>query len=132
MKFSDKFIRSQLEIARPLAHSTTLDTARSLQERAGRVMQFLTRRDVVRTNEDFGGVPGALIIPKDEVRSGVILYLHGGGYVSGGLEYAAGFASVLGAECGMRVVTCEYKLAPEYTYPCQINEVLYGKRVQAF
>ncbi|MBO7303611.1 MAG: alpha/beta hydrolase fold domain-containing protein [Clostridia bacterium] len=124
MKFSDKFIRNQLEIARPIAHSASLDTARPLQEKAGRVMQFLTRRDTVRTNEDFNGIPGALLIPKDEVRSGVILYLHGGGYVSGGLEYAAGFASVLAAECGMRVVTCAYGLAPENVYPCQINEVV--------
>ena len=42
-------------------------------------------------------------MPKDERRTGVILYLHGGGYTCGSLEYAKGFAAALASECGVRV-----------------------------
>ena len=124
MKFSDKFIRTQLEWTKPLTQSATLETARSLQNKAGRILAFMTRRDAVLSNEDFSGVKGSFAIPRDEVRSGIILYIHGGGYVSGGIEYARGFASVLASECGMRVATFEYRLAPENPYPAQLEDAL--------
>jgi len=66
----------------------------------------------------------SLIIPRDELRGGVMLYLHGGGYTCGSIEYARGFASVLSAECGMRVLTVEYGLAPENPYPAAVNDAL--------
>ncbi len=124
MKFSDKFIRTQLEWAKPLTQSATLETARSMQNKAGRILSFMTRREAVLSSEDFVGIAGAIAVPRDEVRSGIILYIHGGGYVSGGIEYARGFASMLAAECGMRVATFEYRLAPENPYPAQLEDAL--------
>ncbi len=124
MKFSDKFIRTQLEWAKPLTQSATLESARNLQNKAGKILSFMTRRDAVISSEDFCGVTGAMAVPRDEVRSGIILYIHGGGYVSGGIDYARGFASVLAAECGMRVATFEYRLAPENPYPAQLEDSL--------
>ena len=50
------------------------------------------------TSGIFRGVDHA----QDERRTGVILYLHGGGYTCGSLEYAKGFASTLATECGVR------------------------------
>jgi acetyl esterase/lipase len=122
MKFSDKFIRGQLELIKPIVKVASLDTARSFQDRAGRVLSFMTRKDTVVSEHRFGDIDGALVIPRDEVRSGIILYIHGGGYVSGGLDYAEGFASVLSAECGMRVATFAYRLAPEHPYPAQLED----------
>ena len=109
---------------KPLTQSATLETSRSFQNKAGKILEFMTRRDAVLSSEDFSGVRGALAIPRDEVRSGIILYIHGGGYVSGGIEYARGFASVLASECGMRVATFEYRLAPENPYPAQLDDAL--------
>jgi len=124
MKFSDKFIRIPMEWAKPMTQSATLETARAVQNKAGKILCYLTRREAVVTNEVFSGVKGAIAVPRDEVRSGIILYIHGGGYVSGELEYARGFASVLAAECGMRVATFEYRLAPENPYPAQLEDAL--------
>lgn len=124
MKFSDKFIRSQLELAKPIARNASLDTARLFQEKVGKVLQFITRRSVVVSDEDFDGTAGAMVVPRDELRSGLIIYIHGGGYVSGELEYAKGFATVLSEECGMRVATFAYKLAPESPFPSQIDEAV--------
>ena len=122
MKFSDKFIRGHLEFAKPITRNASLSTARAFQERIGRILQHLTRKDTVIKDFEFDGLKAALSVPRDEVRTGVILYLHGGGFVSGGIEYAKGFASVLSSECGIRVATFEYNLAPESVFPKQINE----------
>lgn len=124
MRFSDKFVRSQLELTKPIADATTLETARAVQDRLGRILRFVNRRLIVVKNEDFNGIVGAMIVPRDEIRSGIILYFHGGGYVAGGLEYAKGFASLLGAEVGMRVACIEYRLAPEHIFPAAINDAL--------
>lgn len=124
MKFSDKFIRTQLERTKSATQSASIEVARGVQNKAGKLLCFFTRRDAVVSHEDFCGVPGAIAVPRDEVRSGIILYIHGGGYVSGGIDYAKGFASVLSAECGMRVATFEYRLAPENPYPAQLEDAL--------
>lgn len=65
------------------------------------------------TSGIFRGVDHA----QDERRTGVILYLHGGGYTCGSLEYAKGFASTLATECGVRVFCAAYRLAPEHPIP---------------
>ena len=125
MKFSDKFIRGNLEFAKPIARNASIATSRAFQERIGRILQHLTRREAVMKDYEFNGIKAALALPRDEVRSGVILYVHGGGFVSGGIEYAKGFASVLSAECGIRVATFEYRLAPEHIYPAQVEDALF-------
>lgn len=124
MKFRDKFVRSQLELAKPIVRNASIETARAFQEKVGKFLQFVTRRSVVVSNEDFDGIPGAMAVPRDELRSGIIIYIHGGGYVSGELEYAKGYATVLSEECGMRVAAFAYKLAPEALFPSQIDEAV--------
>ena len=57
------------------------------------------------------------MIPKDERRQGVLLYLHGGGYTCGSLEYAKGISATLAVECGVRVFCAAYRRAPEHPCP---------------
>ena len=47
----------------------------------------------------------------------VILYCHGGGYVSGGLDYAGNLAVKLALATGFRTYSFAYRLAPEHPYP---------------
>ncbi len=124
MKLLDKIVRSQLELTKPLSDGTPLDTARSFQDGIGKVMHFSRRRDVVVKDNFFTDPPSSLVIPRDELRGGVILHIHGGGYVGGSIEYANGFASVLSAKCGMRVVSVQYRLAPEHPYPVALDDTL--------
>lgn len=125
MKLTDKLLRAQLEIIKPMTDASKLDTARNMQDKIGRLMHFTRRRDVVVTDKSSGELSALLIVPRDELRGGIILYLHGGGYVCGTREYAKGFASVLSAECGMKVICAEYRLAPEHPYPAALDDV-YG------
>ncbi len=66
--------------------------------------------------------------PQDERRSGVVLYLHGGGYTCGSLEYAKGFAATLASQCGVRVFCAAYRLAPENPYPAAVDDALEAYR----
>ena len=116
-------MRSQLELIKPLTDATSLETVRSLQDKVGKLMHFTRRHDVVVMDKSDDKLEGHLIIPRDEVRGGMIMYLHGGGYVCGTREYAKGFASVLSAECGMKVASIEYRLAPENPYPAALDDV---------
>ena len=122
MNISNKLLRSQLELTKPIADGTSLDVARSFQDKIGQLMHFTKRHDVVVTETEENAKNGALIVPRDELRGGIILYLHGGGYVCGTLEYAKGFASILAAECGMRVYAADYRLAPENPYPAALDD----------
>ena len=115
-------MRSQLELTRPFTDGSKLETARNIQDKLGKLMHFTRRRAVVvhdKSNDEFHA---ELIVPRDELRGGIILYLHGGGYVCGTKDYARGFASVLSAECGMKVVSVDYRLAPEAPFPAALED----------
>ena len=113
MGLSAKLVRSQLNFFKPFVASCSLEVTRKGQDKLGEIMEAIHRRDVFEREHDFGAFQGAWLMPKDERRQGVILYLHGGGYTCGDLEYAKGFGSVLASECGIRVLCLAYRLAPE-------------------
>ena len=54
----------------------------------------------------------------------VILYVHGGGYLSGGLDYARILAKKLAVATGFTTFTFAYRLAPEHAYPAAIEDGL--------
>ena len=91
-------------------------------------MTALHRREVLVRDHDFEHFQGAWVMPKDQRRTGVILYLHGGGYTGGSLEYAKGFAAALASECGVRVFCAAYRLAPETPYPAAVDDALEAYR----
>lgn len=115
-------MRSQLELTKPFTDGSKLETARNIQDKLGKLMHFTRRHDVVVHDRVKGELHAELIVPRDELRGGIILYLHGGGYVCGTSDYARGFASVLSAECGMKVVSADYRLAPEAPFPAALDD----------
>ncbi len=54
----------------------------------------------------------------------VILYCHGGGYVSGGLDYAGNLAVKLALSTGFTTYTFAYRLAPEHPYPEAMEDAM--------
>lgn len=124
MKLLDKFIRSQLELTKNMGDGTTLESSRSLHSKVGKLMHFSRRKDVVVIDGYITEPECALMVPRDELRGGAIIYLHGGGYVCGDIDAAKGYAAVLCAECGMKVVCVEYRLAPENPYPAALDDAL--------
>ena len=124
MELSAKLVRSQLNFFKPFVAGCSLEVTRKGQDKLGELMSALHKREVLIRDHDFGRFQGAWVMPKDERRSGVVLYLHGGGYTCGSLDYAKGFAATLASECGVRVFCAAYRLAPENPYPAAVEDAL--------
>ncbi len=58
----------------------------------------------------------------------VVLYVHGGGFrIASALAYRA-YSSHLAAVIGARIVTIDYRLAPEHPYPAALEDVVAAYR----
>ncbi len=124
MNHKRAFYRSQLNIAKPFVEKCSLQTIRHAQSGIGKLMVNSYKDQVKIEKISIGNMKCAMLSPKDELSGAVILYLHGGGYVAGDLDYANGFGSALAAKCGVRVFTVEYSLAPENVYPTALDDVM--------
>ena len=124
MELHARLVRSQLNFFKPFVANCSLEVTRKGQDKLGELMTALHRREVYVREHDFGAFQGAWITPHDQRRTGVILYLHGGGYTCGSLEYAKGFGATLAAEGGVRVFCAAYRLAPENRYPAALDDAL--------
>ncbi len=65
----------------------------------------------------FGGVPGILYVPRAVRPVGVILYLHGGGYIGTSPTMYAFFTARVCRETECAVFVADYRLAPEFPFP---------------
>ena len=124
MELHARLVRSQLNFFKPFVANCSLEVTRKGQDKLGELMTALHKREVLVKEHDFGRFQGAWIMPRDERRGGVVLYLHGGGYTCGSLEYAKGFAATLVSECGVRAFCAAYRLAPENRYPAALDDAL--------
>ena len=123
-----KLVHSQLNFFKPLVASCSLETIRRGQDKLGELMEAIHKKDVKVRDHPFDRFEGAWVIPRDERRQGVILYLHGGGYTCGDLDYAKGFAATLADEEGVRVFCAAYRLAPEHPFPAALDDALEAYR----
>ncbi len=121
---SEKFIRAQLLLAAPIIKGCSLETVRKWQNTVGKLMSYPHRSDLRYEKRTTGNCESEWIFPKDKHCSGVILYLHGGGYTCGGEGYARGFGSVLAGEYNAPVFSCAYRLAPENRFPAAVDDAL--------
>lgn len=119
-----KFIRSQLGFFKGFISNCSLETARKNQYRLGKLMASFHKADVTYEDFNIGEMEASLITPCDEVSKGIVLYIHGGGFTCGDLSYAKGFATMLSAKCGIKVLCVAYRLAPEHVFPSALDDCL--------
>jgi acetyl esterase/lipase len=80
--------------------------------------------EVTVTETALGGVKAAEITVDGVEPRHVVLYFHGGVYVMGDAFLAAGLASQVGRRTNARVVSVDYRLAPEHPYPAAVDDAL--------
>ena len=80
--------------------------------------------DVTVTSAALGGVPTAEITIDGVEPRHVVLYFHGGVYVIGDAFQAAGLTSQIGRRTRARVISVDYRLAPEHPYPAAVDDAL--------
>jgi epsilon-lactone hydrolase len=79
---------------------------------------------VTVTAAALGGVPTAEITIDGIEPRHVVLYFHGGVYVLGDAFQAAGLASQIGQRTRAKVISVDYRLAPEHPYPAAVDDAL--------
>ncbi|MBN1350294.1 alpha/beta hydrolase [candidate division KSB1 bacterium] len=72
--------------------------------------------------ENINGIHAEWIVPQNAHKENVILYVHGGGYVSGSCNDHRGFVSKFANHCGISTLQFEYRLAPEHPFPAGLND----------
>ena len=80
--------------------------------------------DITVTPAALGGVPTAEITVDGIEPRHVVLYFHGGVYVMGDAALAADLASQVGRRTDARVISVDYRLAPEHPYPAAVDDAL--------
>ncbi|OME22816.1 hypothetical protein BSK63_01605 [Paenibacillus odorifer] len=75
--------------------------------------------DVIVERVMIGPVSGEWIIPVKSAPPAdeVILYFHGGGFISGTCEFYRDLVTRIAKASGKKILIIEYRLAPEFTYP---------------
>jgi epsilon-lactone hydrolase len=80
--------------------------------------------DVTVTAAVLGGVPTAEITVDGIEPRRIVLYFHGGVYVIGDAFQAADLASQVGRRTRAKVISVDYRLAPEHPYPAAVDDAL--------
>lgn len=79
--------------------------------------------DSIEVKEDqINGIQSEWLIPENASKEKLILYVHGGGYVSGSCSDHRGIISKFAKTCGIKTLLFNYRVAPENPFPLGLND----------
>ena len=111
---------------RPPFHVLTPVEARAAYAAAAEILEPprapLARVQQVELPAADGTPLGARLYAVSHERLPVLLYLHGGGFVIGGLETHDSLCRQLALRSGGAVLALDYRLAPEYRFPTAVDD----------
>jgi acetyl esterase/lipase len=108
-------------------HNCSLSTAR---RRLDRLLQHASRfsmvpSSVARQRVDVGGVPCEWVTAHDARSAhGVLVYFHGGAFMSGSPRTHIDVAWRMSAACRRRVLMVDYRLTPQHAFPAALDDTL--------
>lgn len=86
---------------------------------------FCRRAPAVRVEEfELAGRPARRLTPPEPAGEAIVLYFHGGGYVTGSPASHTPMASRLASLAGISVVLPHYRLAPESPFPAAFEDAV--------
>jgi acetyl esterase/lipase len=80
--------------------------------------------NVHRLPADLGCLPAEWLLERDSDGSRRLLFLHGGGYVAGGITAYRNFAMWVAQATRCAVLLIEYRLAPEHPFPAALEDAV--------
>ncbi|MGR3323794.1 MAG: alpha/beta hydrolase [Pseudooceanicola sp.] len=107
-----------------------MDVAESREQLAGFVDRFDRPgpEGVRRAEAELPGAEGRraarVYLPDGPEPEFTLLYLHGGGWIQGSIDTHDALAAKLADRAGMRVISYDYRLAPEHLFPAASDDVL--------
>lgn len=79
--------------------------------------------DVRTTSTDINGIPALVFTPDRMTDRRRMLYIHGGGYISGSPHGYRTLPAQFARRLGIRVWVPDYRLAPEHPFPAALDDV---------
>jgi acetyl esterase/lipase len=90
---------------------------------AAALMATHVPKGVERTRIKISGVGVEALHRTDGSETGTLLQVHGGGFCVGSPVVSRGWAGALCARLGLRVLSVDYRLAPEHPFPAAVDDV---------
>ncbi len=104
-----------------LIENPNVEKQREAQENLGEI--FLKSREMKYEDFEIGGIPAEWVsADRSRMKKYVILYCHGGGYITGSFRYARSITNKLANSTSMDVLSFDYRLAPEYPFPAALED----------
>ncbi len=128
MALSAKAARARLAHLAPAISNGSVKSIRQAHGAVGEMIGARHLQQVLIREHPFTHFAGGWVLPKEQRRQGVILYLHGGGFICGDLRYATHVGAFLAHNTGTRVFCPAYRLSPEHPYPAALEDALESYR----
>lgn len=90
--------------------------------------QFGLPPDIAVEAAEVGGMRAEWTAAPGADAARVLLYLHGGGYVSGSTASHRHMVAEAGRQAGIRTLALDYRLAPEDPFPAAVEDAIAGYR----
>jgi acetyl esterase len=121
------FIKTSEDAYPPDAAALSIAGQRAVYDKMCRAFHGGYPSGIVAEDRAVGGVSCRVF----EGAAPAILYLHGGGYVVGGLESHDDVCADIRAATGLTVVCADYRLSPEHLHPAALEDALAVARALA-
>ena len=117
-------LKAQISLLNPLINALNLDAQRRLQDGLGTLGSRAAANKTGSHEVALSRSEAAWVFPLEGRAHRAALYLHGGAYTAGTLDYARGFGGMLALETGRGVLCLGYRLAPEHPFPAALEDAL--------
>lgn len=112
--------------SRPKAVGASIAETRAMLEKIGARMTLPP--EVRYEAVDAGGVPAEWATPAECDTDRTVLFAHGGGYGYGSVATHRALAGRLAAAAAARVLSIDYRLAPEHPFPAAVDDAVAAYR----
>ncbi|GAA1915739.1 alpha/beta hydrolase [Streptantibioticus ferralitis] len=120
--------QQQREMVDQILRRSPVDLGGDVTEQRELFQQLVSARpvpdDVIAEPGVLGGIPVVFVQVASAVTNGVVLYFHGGCFAVGSAQASVGLAADLARKAGVRVVSVDYRLAPEHPWPAALDDAL--------
>ena len=106
-----------------LVEAEDIDKHRQSQNNIGAMLG--NRKDTIIREIEIDGMYGEWVsVDRAHMKKYIILYCHGGGYMTGSSLYARTLTTKLASSTSMDVLCFDYRLAPEHPYPAAAEDAM--------
>lgn len=73
-------------------------------------------------------IPVRIFLPREQIGPELLVFFHGGGWVTGNIDSYTNPCGNLSNYIGRRVISVDYRLAPEFPFPNAVNDCYYAAK----